>query len=75
MLLRGHCRSGASNSTSEKMFTGKIFYTSGLGGIYPSGVKIGTLDKINKGDVNNIELEIRLTANPISDDLLGVISL
>ena len=32
-------------------------------------------DKINKGDVNNIELEIRLIANPISDDLLGVISL
>ena len=47
----------------EKMFIGKIFYTSGLGGIYPSGVKIGTLDKINEGDVNNIELEIRLIAN------------
>lgn len=59
----------------EKMFIGKIFYTSGLGGIYPSGVKIGTLDKINEGDVNKIELEIRLIANPISDDLLGVISL
>ena len=30
---------------------------------------------VDEGDVNNIELEIRLIANPISDDLLGVISL
>ena len=57
------------------MFIGKIFYTSGLGGIYPSGIKIGTLDKINEVNMNNIELEIKLIANPISDDLLGVISL
>ena len=59
----------------EKMFIGKIFYTSGLGGIYPSGVKIGILDKINKDNLNNIKLEIKLIANPISDNLLGVINL
>lgn len=58
---------------TEKIPINKVFYTSGLGGIYPKNIEVGYVDKINEIDANQIVLEIRLVANPLSSDLFGVL--
>ena len=55
------------------MIAGHKFYTSGLGGIYPKDIEIGQVDKVIKIDSTTVILEIKLSSNPISSDLLGVI--
>lgn len=57
----------------QEIIAGHIFYTSGLGGIYPKDIEIGQVDKVIKIDSTTVELEIKLSANPVSNDLLGVI--
>ena len=58
---------------TQKITVGHIFYTSGLGGIYPKDIEIGQVDKAIQIDPTTVELEIKLYANPIASDLLGVI--
>ena len=58
---------------AEEIIVGHIFYTSGLGGIYPKDIEIGQVNKVIKIDSTTVELEIKLFANPIASDLLGVI--
>ena len=58
---------------TQKIPVGHVFYTSGLGGIYPKDIEIGQVDRAIQIDPTTIELEIKLYANPIASDLLGVI--
>ena len=58
---------------AQEIITGHKFYTSGLGGIYPKDIEIGQVDKVIKIDSTTVMLEIKLSSNPISSDLLGVI--
>ena len=58
---------------AKEIIAGHKFYTSGLGGIYPKDIEIGQVEKITKTDSTKVVLEIKLSSNPISSDLLGVI--
>ena len=58
---------------TQKITVGHVFYTSGLGGIYPKDIEIGQVDRAIQIDPTTVELEIKLYANPIASDLLGVI--
>tara|TARA_B100000085_G_scaffold268952_1_gene279861 strand:+ start:331 stop:1167 length:837 start_codon:yes stop_codon:yes gene_type:complete len=58
---------------AQEIIAGHKFYTSGLGGIYPKDIEIGQVDKVIKIDSTTVMLEIKLSSNPISSDLLGVI--
>ncbi len=58
---------------AQEIIAGHQFYTSGLGGIYPKDIEIGQVEKVIKIDSTTVELEIKLSANPISSNLLGVI--
>ena len=51
----------------------QIFYTSGLGGIYPKNIKVGYIKSIEKISSNLTNLEIKLFANPLDDNLFGVL--
>ena len=51
------------------------FYSSGLGGIYPENIKIGNLASINKIDSSKTSLKIKLIADPLNENLFGVIKL
>ena len=51
------------------------FYASGLGGIYPKDVMIGNLVSINKIDSSSTSLKIKLIADPLNENLFGVIKL
>lgn len=50
-------------------------YSSGLGGIYPENIKIGNLVSINKIDSSKTSLKIKLIADPLNENLFGVIKL
>jgi len=52
-----------------------LFYSSGLGGIYPENIKIGNLASINKIDSSTTSLKIKLVADPLNENLFGVIKL
>tara|TARA_Y100000768_G_scaffold379546_1_gene355433 strand:- start:954 stop:1790 length:837 start_codon:yes stop_codon:yes gene_type:complete len=58
---------------TQKITAGHIFYSSGLGGIYPKDIEIGQVDRVLQIDSTTVELEIKLYANPIASDLFGVI--
>ena len=58
---------------TQKITAGHIFYSSGLGGIYPKDIEIGQVDRVIQIDSTTVELEIKLYANPIASDLFGVI--
>ena len=57
----------------EEISIRKEFYTSGLGGIYPKNIKVGFLKEIVIEEPTIVRLEIKLTTNPLEDNLLGVI--
>ena len=57
----------------EEISIKKEFYTSGLGGIYPKNIKVGFLKEIVIEEPTIVRLEIKLTTNPLEDNLLGVI--
>ena len=59
---------------NKKMEIGQNFLTSGFGGIYPKDIKIGILEDIKVIDSNNIELNIKLSSNPLNSNLFGVIN-
>jgi len=51
----------------------QVFYTSGLGGIYPKDVKIGYVKNIEQVNSTINILEIKLLSNPLDGDLFGVL--
>ena len=57
----------------NKFFEKQIFYTSGLGGVFPKGVKIGFIDEIQQITPESMRLVIELNANPLSTRFFGVI--
>lgn len=57
----------------QKIISGHIFYTSGLGGIYPKDIEIGQVDRVIQIDPTTVQLEIKLFANPLASNLYGVI--
>ena len=51
----------------------QIFYTSGLGGIYPKDIEVGHVSSIEKIDSTKINVEIKLRANPLDGNMFGVL--
>ena len=58
---------------SKKITVGQIFYSSGLGGIYPRDIEIGEVNKVIQIDPTTVNLEIKLLASPLEGDIFGVI--
>ena len=54
---------------------GELFYSSGLGGVYPKDIIVGELISIDIVDNSNTKLEIKLIASPLESDLFGVIKI
>tara|TARA_X000000368_G_scaffold207409_1_gene163733 strand:+ start:2677 stop:3513 length:837 start_codon:yes stop_codon:yes gene_type:complete len=59
---------------SKEIEVGEIFFTSGLGGVYPRDIKVGILKEIKVIESNDIELNIQLLTNPLVSHLFGVIN-
>ena len=51
----------------------QIFYTSGLGGIYPKDIEVGYVSSIEIIDSTQINIEIKLLANPLNGNMFGVL--
>ena len=51
----------------------QIFYTSGLGGIYPKDIEVGYVSSIENIDSTKTNIEIKLLANPLDGDMFGVL--
>ena len=51
----------------------QIFYTSGLGGIYPRDIEVGYVSSIKVVDSTQINIEIKLLANPLNGNIFGVL--
>jgi len=59
---------------NEEINLDQVFYTSGLGGIYPKDIKIGNVKDIELVNSTITILEIKLFANPLDGDLFGVLN-
>ena len=59
---------------NEEVNLDQVFYTSGLGGIYPKDIKIGYVKDIKQVNSTITILEIKLFANPLDGDLFGVLN-
>ena len=57
----------------EEITLNKIFYTSGLGGIYPEGIKIGNVVNIEDISSTRKDIEINLISNPLESNFFGVL--
>jgi rod shape-determining protein MreC len=57
----------------NKIIKGQSFYSSGLGGVYPRGILIGHVSKIENFDDTLVRLEINLIASPIQENTFGVL--
>ena len=51
----------------------QIFYTSGLGGIYPKDIEVGYVSSIEVVDSTQTSIEIKLLANPLNGNMFGVL--
>ena len=51
---------------------GQEFFSSGMGGVYPSNILIGNVSDINFIDNTNIEFDLNLVADPLQSIYLGV---
>lgn len=51
---------------------GQEFFSSGMGGVYPSNILIGNVSDINVIDNTNIEFDLNLVADPLQSIYLGV---
>ena len=49
------------------------FFSSGLGGIFPKGVEIGSIHEILELSQKEIRLTIELKADPLSSNFFGII--
>ena len=57
----------------EELKLNEIFYSSGLGGIYPRDIKVGSIVNIKDISPTRKDIEIELYANPLESSLFGVI--
>ena len=57
----------------EELKSNEIFYSSGLGGIYPRDIKVGSIVDIKDISSTRKDIEIELYANPLESSLFGVI--
>ena len=57
----------------NKLEIGDLFYTSGMGGVFPVNILIGELVAINKVDDNEYLLEIYLYQSVINENVLGIL--
>ena len=60
---------------SDEHKLGEKFFSSGLGGIYPKGIEIGSLESIEIIDTSTTLLKIKLISYPLHSFLFGVIKL
>ena len=51
----------------------QIFYTSGLGGIYPKDIEVGYVSSIEVVDSTQTNIEIKILANPLNGNIFGVL--
>ena len=51
----------------------QIFYTSGLGGVYPKDIEVGYVSSIENIDSTKTNIEIKLLANPLNGNMFGVL--
>lgn len=58
----------------EEMELEKEFFTSGLGGIFPKDLLVGTIVNIIDIEPTRRDIEIKLIADPLESDLFGVIN-
>ena len=58
---------------TEEIEQNEIFYTSGLGGIYPKDIEVGYVSSIEMIDPTQTYIEIKLLANPLNGDMFGVL--
>ena len=52
----------------------QIFYTSGLGGIYPKDIEVGYVSSIEIIDSTQTNIEIKLLSQSLNGDMFGVLS-
>ena len=57
----------------EEIKQGQKFFSSGMGGVYPRGLLIGAVGEIKKIDESIIRFEIDLIADPLQENILGVL--
>jgi cell shape-determining protein MreC len=62
------------NNENFKNKIGDIIYTSGLGGIFLKDMEIGFISSINAFSINEVEVLITLTANPLEETFYGIMS-
>ena len=58
---------------TEEIEKNQIFYTSGLGGIYPKDIEVGYVSSIEVVDSTQTNIEIKLLANPLNGNMFGVL--
>ena len=58
---------------TEEIKENQIFYTSGLGGIYPKDIEVGYVSSIEIIDSTQTNIEIKLLANPLNGNMFGVL--
>ncbi len=51
----------------------QIFYTSGLGGVYPKDIEVGYVSSIENIDSTQTNIKIKLLANPLNGNMFGVL--
>ena len=58
---------------SEEIIKNQIFYTSGMGGIYPKDIEVGHVTNIEVINSNEQSLLIKLNASPLDSNIFGVL--
>ena len=58
---------------TEEIEKNQIFYTSGLGGIYPKDIEVGYVSSIENIDSTQTKIKIKLLANPLNGNMFGVL--
>ena len=58
---------------TQEIEENQIFYTSGLGGIYPKDIEVGYVSSIEVVDSTQTNIEIKLIANPLNGNMFGVL--
>ena len=57
----------------EEIPINEIFYTSGMGGVFPKDIKIGSAINILDMSPTRKDIEIKLSANPLDSNIFGVL--